>query len=52
MAPVINTERLFKLQDAMKDDYSDILIWASIIGFGFFLMFKYDDKRHRERSRT
>lgn len=48
-APVVNTERMFKIQDAMKDDYSDILTWAAVIGFAFFLMFKYETKKHRQR---
>jgi hypothetical protein len=51
-APVVNTDRLFKIQDAMKEDYSDIVLWASIIGFGMFLLFKYEDRRQSRRPHT
>lgn len=51
-APVVNTDRLFKIQDAMKEDYSDILLWASIIGFGLFILFKYEDRQQSRRRHT
>lgn len=48
-APVVNTERLFKIQDALKDDYSDIFLWLSCIGFAIFLVFKYETKKQHQR---
>ena len=43
-APVVNTERLYKIQDALKDDYSDLFLCVACIGFACFLFFKYETK--------
>lgn len=48
-APVVNTDRLYKIQDALKDDYSDLFLWAACVGFACFLIFKYETKRNLRR---